>query len=265
VSSEAIRRASLFDLSGKVALISGGNHGIGLAIALALGAAGSDVVIWGTNPVRNEEARCALSKLPVRSLVQTVNVSEEGRVVDAVKLAADTMGRIDCVFASAGVSGHREPFATMSTENLRNVLAVNLEGVFWTFRETCKHMIDRASRGDPGGSLVAISSLGVVHGMPRFEPYSMSKGAVGALVRSIAVEYARYGIRANTVAPGWIDTGLNTELRSEKATQHILPRIPLRRWGRADDIAGIAVYLASEASSYHTADFFLIDGGYAAF
>src|SRR5271168_3667353 len=156
MTKETVSKTSLFDLSGKVALVSGGNHGIGLAIALALATEGADVVIWGTNPSRNEEAGAALSKLPVRSLVHTVDVSDECQVVDAVKVAADRLGRIDCVFASAGVTGDREPFATMSTDNLRQVLAVNLEGVFWTFREACKHIIERASKGDPGGSLVAI-------------------------------------------------------------------------------------------------------------
>lgn len=256
--------SSLFSLEGKVALVTGGNRGIGLGMAEALGQAGADLVIWGSNPRRNAEAAEQLSALPVRVLTQAVDVSNEAAVVEAMATAVAHMGRIDSVFANAGVGGDPEPFAEATTANMRSILAVNLDGAFWTLREACKSMVARARAGDAGGSLVGIASLGAFRGMPRAEAYSMSKGAICALMRSLAVEHGRYGIRANTIAPGFIATELNPDLDSERPKAMFLSRIPAKRWGEASDFAGAAVYLASNASAYHTGDCLLIDGGYAA-
>lgn len=254
---------SIFDLTGKVALVTGGNRGIGLGMAEALGRAGADIVIWGSNPRRNEAALQYLSDLPVRVMAQTVDVACEAEVVAAMQAALATMGRIDSVFANAGIGGDSEPFAQATTENFRKVLSVNVDGVFWTLREACRSMVARAKAGDPGGSLVGIASLGALRGMPRAEAYSLSKGALLALMRSIAVEHGKYGIRANTIAPGFIETELNPDLNAEKSRNLFLSRIPVKRWGQPADFGGVAVYLASDASAYHTADCLLIDGGYA--
>lgn len=253
----------LFDLQGKVALITGANRGIGFAMAEALGAAGADIVIWGSNAERNAQALEQLSALPVRVKAQTVDVANEEQVVAAMRDAVAEMGRIDTVIANAGVAGRHEPFIESGSDNLHAVLGVNLNGVYWTLREGCRYMVERAKGGEPGGSLIGVASLGAVFGMARAEAYSASKGAVAALMRSLAVEHGRYGIRANTVAPGFISTELNPDLESDGPTAHVLPRIPLKRWGQGADCAGIAVYLASDASAYHTGDFFLIDGGFS--
>jgi NAD(P)-dependent dehydrogenase (short-subunit alcohol dehydrogenase family) len=127
-------------------------------------------------------------------------------------------------------------------------------------------MVARANAGDPGGSLVAVASLAGLEGAARNEAYSATKGAVLAMMRSIAVEHARYGIRANTIAPGWIATDMTRRLQDNPTfTAKVLPRVPMRRWGEPADFGGIAVYLASDASTYHTGDTFVIDGGYLVF
>ncbi len=125
---------------------------------------------------------------------------------------------------------------------------------------------ERAQAGDPGGSLLVTSSTSAIDGAPANEAYSSSKTAVLGLIRGLAVEYARYGIRANAVLPGWIETDMTANATSNaKFVQNVMPRIPMRRWGAGSDFGGIAVYLMSDASSYHTGDTFLIDGGYALF
>jgi NAD(P)-dependent dehydrogenase (short-subunit alcohol dehydrogenase family) len=154
----------------------------------------------------------------------------------------------------------------MPTKTYRRVLSVNLDGVFFTFREACKHMVARAGGGDPGGSLVAISSLAAIEGAARNEAYAASKGALLSLVKAVAVEHARYGVRANCVLPGWIATDMTAPAQANPAfTEKVVPRIPFRRWGQPDDFGGIAVYLTSDASAYHTGTEFVIDGGYSIF
>jgi len=256
----------LFNLSGKVALITGGNGGIGLGMAEALAQAGSDVVIWGTNPEKNAAARDKLTAHGVRVLAQTVDVSDEAAVDSAFQAAVAQMGRVDTVIANAGIASRRPSFVEIDTEAWRKVLAVNLDGVFFTFRAACRHMIERAGAGDPGGSLVAISSLSAISGAARNEHYAATKGAVLAMIKGLAVEHARYGVRANSILPGWIATDMTSNSKAnDKFNENVIRRVPMRRWGEPSDFGGMAVYFASDASRFHTGDQVLIDGGYAIF
>lgn len=255
-----------FNLSGKVALVTGGNRGIGLGMADALAQAGADIVIWGTNEAKNEEAKAALAKHRHRVETQRVDVSKEAEVIAAMKDAAAKMGRLDTVIANAGIGGGGAPFPEITTEAYRRVHAVNEDGVFFTLREASKHMVERAGKGDPGGSLVGVASLAGIEGAGRNQHYGAAKGAVISMMRGIAVEMARYGIRANTIAPGWIATDMTAGMQSNKTFEEkVLPRVPVRRWGKPKDFGGIAVYLASDASAYHSGDTIVIDGGYAVF
>jgi NAD(P)-dependent dehydrogenase (short-subunit alcohol dehydrogenase family) len=254
-----------FDLTGKVALVTGGNGGIGLGMAEALAQAGADVVIWGTNEEKNAAAGKVLARHGKRVASRKVNVANEAEVVEGMEAAVSLMGRLDCVVANAGIGGGA-PFADMSTELFRKVHAVNEEGVFWTFREAVKHMTERAKNGDAGGSLIAIASTAGIEGAARNAAYGASKGAVLSMVRALAVELARYGIRANSIAPGWIATDMTQRAQSNPVfVEKVLPRVPMRRWGKPEDFGGIAVYLASDAAVYHTGDTFVIDGGYMIF
>lgn len=249
-----------FDLTGKVALVTGGNGGIGFGMVEAMAQAGADVVIWGSNPTKNAAAEEKLKPLGRRVLTQVVNVADEQAVAAAMEEAVARMGRVDTVIANAGIGGGAPSFSQYSTETYRKVLSVNLDGVFFTFREACKHMITR----EGGGSLVAISSLSVIDGAARNQAYAATKGALLPMIKGIAVEHARYGIRANAVLPGWIATDMTAGAQdNDKFNENVIKRVPLRRWGQPKDFGGIAVYLASDASSFHTGDSILIDGGYA--
>lgn len=251
-----------FDLTGKVALVTGGNGGIGLGMAEGLAAAGAKVAIWGQNPAKNAEAQKVLEALGGEVLVQTVDVTSEQAVADSVAAVIDRFGRLDFCAANAGIGGGA-PFHEQTTEGWRRVMTVNLDAVFWTFREAARHMIGRAGAGDPGGSLLVTSSTSAIHGAPANEAYAASKTAVLGLIRGLAVEYARYGIRANAILPGWIRSDMTAPLQGwDKFNEKVIARVPMRRWGDRQDFAGIAVYLASDASRFHTGDSMVIDGGY---
>jgi NAD(P)-dependent dehydrogenase (short-subunit alcohol dehydrogenase family) len=248
-----------FDLTGTVALVTGGNGGIGLGMAEGLATAGADVCIWGRNARKNASAVEVLETHGTRVEALVTDVSDEAAVEDAFAATIERFGKVDTVFANAGIPSWGYRFADATADEWRSVAGVNQEGVFLTLRSAVRHLMDRGE----GGSLVATSSLSSVLGTPRGAAYSASKAAVSALVRSIAVEYGRYGIRANAILPGWIETemteGLMTDERFERSQ---LGRTSMRRWGKPDDFAGIAVYLASDASRFHTGDAIVIDGGY---
>jgi NAD(P)-dependent dehydrogenase (short-subunit alcohol dehydrogenase family) len=243
---------SLFDLSGRVAVITGGNGGIGLGIAQALALSGCNVSIWGRNAEKNKAAAATMAKGPVK---------------EAMKAALDTFGRVDGCFANAGIgSGGRKPFIERSQEEWRKMFATNLDGVFHVFQAAARHMTERAQAGDAFGRLVATSSMAALFGTARNEHYAGTKAAINALCRALAVELARYGVTANAILPGWIRSDMTARaLGDDKFVGAVMPRIPVRRFGEPSDFGGIAVYLMSKASSYHTADCFVIDGGYTAF
>jgi NAD(P)-dependent dehydrogenase (short-subunit alcohol dehydrogenase family) len=249
---------SLFDLTGSVALVTGGNNGIGLGMAEGLAAAGADVVIWGRNEARNRSALESIGAHGTHTLALTVDVGDEDRVVEAFAESVEAFGHIDSVFANAGIGAGATPFGDMTTEEWRTVFRVNMDGVFWTFREAVNHMKPRGS-----GSLVVTSSVSADFGFPRGEHYAATKAGVRALIQGIAVEYGKHGIRANAVSPGWVVTGMTEGfLEGDRFEATVKPRIPVGRWGTPEDFAGIAVYLASNASRWHTGDTITIDGGY---
>jgi NAD(P)-dependent dehydrogenase (short-subunit alcohol dehydrogenase family) len=254
-----------FELTGKVALVTGGNSGIGLGMAEGLAAAGASVAIWSRNARKNAAAREVLLAHGGAVEALEVDVSDERAVIDATAETLGRLGRIDTCIANAGIGGGA-PLTEQSTEAWRKVTTVNLDAVFWTFREATKHMVARAEAGDPGGSLLVTSSVSAIHGAPRNQAYAASKAAVLALVRGAAVEFARYGIRANAVLPGWVATEMTERLQSWDAfNEKAIGRVPMQRWGEGEDFAGIAVYFASDASRFHTGDSVVIDGGYAIF
>lgn len=255
-----------FDLTGHVALVTGGNRGIGLGMAGALAQAGADVAIFGRDSRQNEVAAASLREHGTRIRSRVVDVGIEEQVLAAVAATVADLGRVDSVFANAGIGGPSVPFVDLTTDSYWQVLRVNLDGAFWTLRSAARHMVDRAAAGDPGGSLVGIASLAAIDGFPRHQGYAASKSAVLAMVKATAVELARYGIRANTIAPGWVATEMTAAAQQDaKVGQKVLPRIPARRWGEPADFGGLAVYLASSASAYHTGDVFVVDGGYSIF
>ena len=255
-----------FDLTGKVALVTGGNGGIGLGMAEALAQAGAGVVIWGTNEDKNRKAESALKAHGGKVFAQRVDVSKESEIVHGMHEAVAKMGRIDSVFANAGIGLGAKSFLDITAEQYRKVLAVNEDGVFFTLREAARHMRERAQAGDRGGSLVGVASLAAIEGAARNQHYAATKGAVISMIKGIAVEFARDGVRANAILPGWIATDMTSGAQTSTVfTDKVISRVPFRRWGEPADFGGIAVYLASDASAYHSGDTLIVDGGYAVF
>ncbi|PHQ66552.1 MAG: 2-deoxy-D-gluconate 3-dehydrogenase [Sneathiella sp.] len=255
-----------FDLTNKVTLITGGNGGIGLGMADAVAAAGSDVCIWGTNDSKNAAAIEQLKAHGTRVSALNCNVADEKEVKDCFAETLAQYGRVDGCFANAGVSSGKRSFLDIDNEEWRRVLSVNLDGVFYTLQEATKHMVQRAENGDPGGRLVATASLAAISGAARNEHYAATKGGVISMIRALAVEFAGKGITANAILPGWIETAMTEKaIGWQKFSDAVKPRIPAGRWGQPEDFGGLAVYIMSNASSYHTGESFLIDGAYFLF
>jgi NAD(P)-dependent dehydrogenase (short-subunit alcohol dehydrogenase family) len=260
-------RMSIFDLSKRVAIVTGGNGGIGLGIAQALAAAGCSVSIWGRNADKNARAAATMASGPGKVDSQICDVTDVASVKAAMTTTLDKFGRVDGCFANAGIGGGgRHAFIDRTEEQWRSMFATNLDGVFHVFQAAARHMTERATAGDAFGRLVATSSLASLFGTARNEHYAATKAAINALVRALAVELARQGVTANAILPGWIKSEMTAGLMAnDKFVANVMPRIPMRRFGEPEDFGGIAVYLMSDASSYHTADCFVIDGGYTAF
>jgi NAD(P)-dependent dehydrogenase (short-subunit alcohol dehydrogenase family) len=253
---------SIFDLSGKSVLVTGGNGGIGLGMAEAVAAAGADVCIWGRNGDKNRAAEEKLRAYGHTVLALKCDVSDEKQVEDCFEQTLGSLGKVDACFANAGTSWLGTPFHKMTFEEWHTILDVNLNGVFFTLKPSLAHMVEQGK----GGSIVITSSLSAKFGMSTGEHYAATKAGVTAIVRSIAVEYARYKIRANAILPGWIETDMTAPLfDNDKFSEKMMKRIPQRRWGVPKDFGPIAIYFSSDASSYHTGDSVVIDGGFSCF
>ncbi len=253
----------LFDLAGRVALVTGGNGGIGLAMADALARAGARVEVWGTNAEKNARAVEQLKAYGTKVNSRIVDVSREENIVAGFNATIAEFGRVDSCFANAGVANRWKSFLDIGGDDYRRLMSINLDGVVWTLREACRHMKARAEAGDPGGSIVTVASMGAIWGSPRAEDYSATKAAVIAVTNGVAVEFARYGVRANSILPGWIATDMTGAAQeNEVFTKNVISRVPYRRWGKPEEFGGIAVYLASDASTFHNGDSIVIDGGY---
>ena len=254
---------NLFDLTGKVALVTGGNGGIGIGMAEGLAKHGATVVIWGTNADKNQAAveRLRAHGGLVRSAI--VDVSDEAAVKQGVGNILSEFGRLDQAIANAGIGQSRRDMFDISLEDFRKLESINVHGVFTTLREAARHMVDRGKTGDRGGSLVAVASTAAIHGAARNEHYGATKGAVVSMCRAMAVELARHAITVNSICPGWIKSEMTGALQdNDKFNERVISRVPMGGWGEGADFAGIAVYLASKASRFHTGDSLVIDGGY---
>ncbi len=252
---------SLFDLSGKVAVVTGGNRGIGFGMARGLARSGAAISLWARDEARNEAAAKELATSGVE--VQTVgcDVSSERAVEEATQATLHRFGRVDIGIANAGVGAAADSLK-LKLDEWHRILAVNLDGVFLTLRELGKHMAGR----EGGGKLIAISSVSAQHGTPLQPHYAASKGGIESMVRSFAVRLAKYDIQVNAVEPGWIETEATaTGFANQKLKDAILRRTPARRLGQPEDMEGIAIYLGSDASRFHTGDTIRVDGGYAIF
>lgn len=250
------------DLSGRTVLITGGNGGIGLGIGKACAAAGANIVAWGRSAEKNAAAQVELRALGVDAHVLAVDASDEAAIdagfAESVELAG---GRIDSVFANAGVGGSGARFPDVTLDEWRRVMTTNLDGVFLLFRAAANHMIEQG-----GGALVATSSTSAIHGAAGNEAYGTSKTALLGFCRALAVNLARHQIRVNALLPGWTITELASfGYANDKFRDATLKRTPVRRWADPEEMGAAGVFLADPAATYHTGDSIVVDGGYTIF
>jgi NAD(P)-dependent dehydrogenase (short-subunit alcohol dehydrogenase family) len=254
--------STLFDLTGRRALVTGGGSGIGLAMARALADAGAAVAVWGRTEAKVREAAAGLAGGGAVAHAQRVDVSDEAAVAEGVRETVDLLGGIDVVVVNAGLGVPMTRLVDTTAADYRAVMDTNLDGAFWTLRETARVLVDQGT----GGSVIAVASLAALSGAARNHAYGASKAGLTAFVRSAAVELARHGIRVNGVLPGWTATDMTAAAQSSDVfTDRVISRVPLGRWGRPEEFGGIAVFLAADASSYQTGTTVLVDGGYSVF
>jgi NAD(P)-dependent dehydrogenase (short-subunit alcohol dehydrogenase family) len=254
---------NLFDLTGKVAVITGGNSGLGMGFATGLAKAGADVVIWGRREDKNRGAADQLRQYGGRVSSRVVDVTSEQAVIDGMNAAVNEMGRLDCVIANAGISSMAPATTQMSSKMYHELLNINLHGAFYTLREGARHMVERATPGVPSGSLIICGSLSIFGGVPGMAHYAAAKGALNSLARTMAAELGPHQIRINVIAPGFFATEM-TQADPDvfKAIDaSVSAKTPMGRSGLPADLEGVVVYLASDASRFHTGDTLVVDGG----
>ena len=250
---------NLFDLSGKVALVTGGNGGIGLGMAQGLASCGASIVIAGRNAAKAGAALAALRELGVRAEFLSGDVT---RKADCVRLVTDTVekfGRLDILVNNAGTAIRKMPQDYTEAE-WHEVLDTNLTSAFLLSQAVYEPM-KRAG----GGKIINIGSMMSLFGAPYAVPYSSSKGGIVQMTRSFATAWAKDNIQVNAVLPGWIDTDLTKRARQQVQGLHerVEARTPAERWGTPHDMAGVAAFLASPASDFVTGTAIPVDGGYS--
>jgi NAD(P)-dependent dehydrogenase (short-subunit alcohol dehydrogenase family) len=262
---ERMMARGLFDCTGKVTVVTGGNGGIGFGFAMGVAKMGGDVAIWARNAEKSAKAKAELEAAGAGKVIAyKVDVSEEANIKAGFEQVIADFGRVDCVFANSGASPRYNSAFEMPTEHWYEFQKTALDGAFFTLREGARLMKARVEAGDEsGGSLVACGSLSLFQGLPGKMEYAASKAAVAAAIRCLAIELAPLGIRANVVAPGLIMTPMMGEgARADAVAAHFAPTIPMKRTGYPADFEGIGAYLCSDASSFMTGETVTIDGGY---
>jgi 2-deoxy-D-gluconate 3-dehydrogenase len=251
---------SAFDLSGRVALVTGGNGGIGLGMARGLAEAGADIAIAGRNQQKSEAAALALAALGIKTAVIEVDVTDEASCRAMVDGTVARLGRLDILINNAGINIRKQP-QDYTLAEWRQVIESNLTSAF-----TCSHAAYPHMKAAGAGKIINIGSMMSIFGASFAPAYAASKGGIVQLSRALATAWAKDNIQVNAVLPGWIDTDLTRRARAEVSGLNsvVLMRTPARRWGTPEDMSGIAVFLASKASDFVTGTAIPVDGGYAA-
>lgn len=248
----------MFDLDGHVALVTGGNGGLGLAMARGLAKAGARIAVWGRNADKNRQAVAELEALGAETAGFVCDVMDAGSSAEAFAATVEHFGKIDSCFANAGGGGARGAFHTLSREDWVSTVDLNLMSVVDTFQHATRHWLARKAPG----KLIVTSSIAGILGMPGGTGYSTTKAAVQGLVRALAIEYGRAGIQANAILPGFIETemSLTTPQHFQDACKR---RAASGAIGQLEDMEGIAVYLASPESRFMTGQCVVLDGGHS--
>jgi 2-deoxy-D-gluconate 3-dehydrogenase len=248
-----------FDLSGRVAVVTGGNGGIGLGMAKGLAAAGAVVVVAARNAEKGETATAELASFGARSAFVALDVADEGSCRAMIDETVAHFGRLDILINNAGTSIRKPPESYTATE-WHSVLDTNLTGALF-----CSQAAYPAMKQAGGGKIINIGSMYSIFGTSYGAAYAASKGALVQLTKSLAIAWAKDNIQVNAVLPGWIDTELTRDARRQVAGLHdrVLARTPAGRWGAPEDLAGIAVFLAAPASGFVTGAAIPVDGGFS--
>jgi NAD(P)-dependent dehydrogenase (short-subunit alcohol dehydrogenase family) len=249
---------TLFDLSGRTAVVVGGTSGIGKAIALGLADAGADVVSTGRRKELVDSVAGEIERRGRRTLRVPADVSETASLDRVCEASIQAFGRVDILVSAAGIT-RRVPTLEMDEADWSQIIETNLTGTFRACRVFGRRMIAQRS-----GRIITIGSLSSFVGLFEVAAYVASKSAVAGLTRSLAVEWAPYNVTVNSIAPGVFRTDLNTGLLDSPRGQELLMRTPMKRFGRVDELVGAAVYLASDAASFVTGHVLTVDGGFLA-
>lgn len=250
----------LLDLSGRVAIVTGGNSGIGLGIAKGLASAGATLVIAGRNAQKNAAAEQALQALGARVLAIEADVTQETACRALIQTTLDRFRRLDILVNNAGTNIRKAP-QDYTLEEWKTVLDTNLTSAFLCSQAAYPALVEAG-----GGKIINTGSMTSIFGAGFAAPYSASKGGIVQLSKALASAWAKDNIQVNAILPGWIDTDLTRQARKDLPGLHerVLARTPAARWGVPDDFAGIAIFLASRASDFVTGTAIPVDGGYSA-
>lgn len=250
----------IFSLEGKVALVTGASRGIGRAIALGLAGAGADVAVAARSAEELEVLAKEISEGGRRSLAIPTDVTKRDHIETMVDRATAELGPLDVLVNNAGGTRFMSPLVALRPEGWDKAMSLNLDSVFHATQIGAQRML-----ASGGGSIIQVSSVAGVEGAETLSFYSAAKGGVRLFSQAVAKELARSGVRVNTIAPGWIATDLNANLREDEGSDRMVTStIPMGRWGRAEEIVGAAIFLASDASSFVTGATLVIDGGQTA-
>jgi 2-dehydro-3-deoxy-D-gluconate 5-dehydrogenase len=253
-----MKTPGLFDLTGRVAVITGGNGGIGRGIALGLAEAGAAVAVWGRNQEKNQRVLSELKAIGVRCMALVVDMTNRAGLEPAVKKVESELGSVNILVNNAGIASLSGGVMNEKPEDWDRVIETQLNSVFLLSKLAAHSMIRHKN-----GKIINIASMYSLFGSGLVPSYSAAKGAIVQLTKSMAIELAPHNIQVNAIAPGWIETDLTAPVRASAMNDEILARTPAGRWGRPEEVAGAAVYLASRASDFVTGDTIRVDGGYA--
>jgi 2-dehydro-3-deoxy-D-gluconate 5-dehydrogenase len=251
--------SALFDLTGKVAIVTGGNGGIGLGMAHGLADAGANIAVVGRNEAKSQAAVTELKARGVKAIAVATDVTDKTAVADTVARVQRELGRIDILVNNAGIN-IRKPPHSLDIEEWHSVIDTNLTSAF-----LCSKAVHPAMKAGGRGKIINIGSMMSIFGASFAPAYAASKGGIVQFTRSCACAWAADNIQANAILPGWVDTDLTKRARVEINGLHerVLARTPAARWGAIDDFAGIAMFLASSASDFVTGTAIPIDGGFS--
>jgi NAD(P)-dependent dehydrogenase (short-subunit alcohol dehydrogenase family) len=250
----------MFSLDGKVAVVTGASRGIGRAAAIGLAAAGADVAVAARSEADLETAAKEIDSLGRKGLVVPTDVTDRDAIQALMDRTVDELGGLDVLVNNAGGTRFMSPVVGLRPEGWTKTMRLNLDSVFHATQIAAQKMIDSG-----GGSIIQIASVAGIIGSQSLSYYSAAKGGVRLFTQAVAKELAGSGVRVNSIAPGWVATDLNANLREDKGTERVvLDMIPMGRWGRPEDIVGAVIYLASDASSFVTGTTLVVDGGQTA-